>query len=216
MNRHIAAAALLVTAMAMPQAWANSVSATFTFTSPAGSAPGDVYTYTNNGIGITASGFSGTSTTSANTPTGLYDNTTVGNTGLGLANDYYSSNKAYEIPINEFVQLDFSQVPNLKTATIQFQMTDIVDGWRIYGSNNSGMLGSNLLQSGSDSNLDTLVSSAASYKYVDVIAGTDCETLLNKLDVSTTTSTPEPTTSMLTGLALAGLGIAGKKLRRSA
>ena len=127
MNRYIAAAALLVFATAVPQAWANTVLATFTFTSPAGSVPGDVYTYTNNGISITASGFSGISTTSANSPTGLYDNTTSGNTGLGLANHYYSANSAYEIPLNEFVQLNFS-IPNLATSTVKFQMTDIVRG----------------------------------------------------------------------------------------
>jgi hypothetical protein len=204
-----------VFATAVPQAGASPVLATFTFTSPAGSAPGDVYTYTNNGISITASGFSGLSTTSANTPTGLYDNTTVGNTGLGLANHYYSANSAYEIPNNEFVQLSFSQVPNLASATIAFQMTDIVQGWRIFGSNSAGILGPTLLQSGSDSNLDTLVSTAATYKYVDVIAAANCETVLNNLQISTT-GTPEPTTSVLTGLALGILGIAGKKLRRRA
>ena len=204
MNRHIAATALLAIATAVPQAWGNSVPATFTFNSPPGNV-GDSYTYTSSGISVTAWGFDGTSTTSENTPTALYDNTV----GLGLANDNYNKSGVYEIPINEFVQL---QIPNLASSKVNFEMTDVNTGWLIYGSMTSGELGTKLLQSGTDSNLDTLVASAANYNYIDVIAGADCETVLNQLQI--TTATPEPTTYMLTGLALGVLGIAGKKLRK--
>ena len=204
MKTHTAVAALFVSLIAGTAAHAATVVANFSFNSPLGNL-GTTETYTNNGITITAAGFNGISTTSTNPATALYGNPT----GLGLANDYYGPNGTYEIPNNEFVQIDISGIP--ASYAIQFQMTNVEVGWRIFGSNTSGVFGT-LLQSGSNETMTSLTSAARSYKYIDVIAAANCETQLQNLQV--TSPTPEPATSALMGVALVGMGIVVKKMRR--
>lgn len=154
--------------------------------------------------------------------------------GIGMANDDYNNAGVYEIPRNEFVQVDFSVVPAGDTITsIAFNFSQIVDGWDIYKSSVAGEFDSTsggpaaqfnngafslsqfpLIDSSANGSTGTITSSSAGFYNVSALQA-DCETVLTSITVNYTDppSTPEPATCLLMGVALLGLGVVGKKLR---
>jgi hypothetical protein len=115
-----------------------------------------------------------------------------------------------------FVQLDFSQA--LPSATIQLGSLSSGATWYIYESSTAGTLGTNTyIASGSGSNLTATISNITPSEYftlvVDCYPSTTDTGLLNEITIPGG-ATPEPGTCLLMGVALVGLGVGGKKLRR--
>jgi hypothetical protein len=188
---------------------------------------------------ITLTGYSCPQTLCASTPTQQENQLTNGLTdnagALGVATN--SSGAQSQIPRSDFVTVDFSNVKaNITSVTIK--MTDVVDGWDIYSTtvkNEFDSADGSPIAQGNNGVYVTLaaypttsnttitpavngISSGSSTfdpltKFITVSAlQADCETEISSLSV--TYASPEPTTCMLMGCALLGLGLAGKKLRR--
>jgi hypothetical protein len=150
----------------------------------------------------------------------MYDNSN----GIGMANNQIGSE--YEIPNNEFVQVDFSQVVSkLKTlgdtaTTITFSVSNIVTAWSLYTSSVAGELegsgGAQLVNNaGTGTTTYTFnVSQLPSDNLVSIIAGTNCDVVMDSVTVNYNAAAPEPATCLLMGFALVGLGVAGRKARR--
>jgi hypothetical protein len=230
-TRNLAIAALVLSGIAASQA--RAATALFTFSNPLSTPtnnPGVTHTYTSQtgGLSLTASGYSctGLCASSPNadfssSTTALYDNSD----GLGLANNYVSSTNRYEIPNTKFVQLDFSSIFAGNTVTsIQFVMTDIVTSWSLYDSKTKGVLqgaGGVQLQADNKTTATFTINNPSSALYLyDVVAGTNCDVVLNSVTVtysnSTVQATPEPATFLVTGLALVGIAGIIKKARKKA
>ncbi len=120
----------------------------FAFSAPNG-ALGSSYTYVNNGIGITARGYTGVNSPNiAGAPVSLYGKNGGGDeTGLGLV-----GTGDFEIVGNDFIQLDFSDVKNKMldpTAQLMIGSVQTDEYYRIYGSNTVGVAGAMLVANGS-------------------------------------------------------------------
>ncbi len=240
LKRYLITTALVAFALGVPGARANTV---ITFGSPSNPL-GTSQSYGTSPAVITAYGETCTSITSTqttpNTPcsatnptsTALYTKTD----GLGLANGsndditFSQTKTGYNqyTTTYDFVQVDFSAVKNL--TSIQFQMSDLSAGatWAVYGSNSAGTLGTLITSTQANwgtANSTTLNAALESIPtadlslYKDYSFVVDCTptltqtVLLDELSI-TSSASPEPGTCFLMGIALAGFGVVGKKLRR--
>jgi hypothetical protein len=156
------------------------------------------------------------------------------NGGLGIyGNDTYGY--VNEIPRTSFVQLDFSTVTNALQASgasiqwIKVSVSNINTGWNLFSSSTPGTLesstggqsigdeGTNTSYTFSGSKLNTLLTENAGHAgFLGVTAAVNCDVELTgfTVDFIPGTSTPEPSTCLLMGLALVGMGVAGTRLRK--
>jgi hypothetical protein len=188
-----------------PSAWATSID--FNFDNPSGPL-GTSQTYTSGGVTITAYGFAGTPT---GTPTDLYGKHAGGSeNGLGLA-DYTD----FEISTDSFVQLDLTNLWALSPGTglLDMSIGSVQEGesWQIFGSDIKGTLGTEIQHGTTDAPTDfTLKGTAEHYTYLGVEAGSG-NVLLSTLSVDPTPA-PEPSSILLLGTGLLGIGAFGRKL----
>lgn len=164
-----------------------------------------------------------------------------GSAGVGLANDGQGS--VDEIPRSEFVQMSISTLPANSTITdVIFNMSHVVDGWDIYMSSVAGVFDSTSASPAAQGNnqssytlqqynlINSTIIKYTTTGFSDIYGDgpgyysitalqADCETLLTSVTVNYTTlggndsTTPEPATCLLMGVALLGLGAAARKLR---
>ena len=160
---------------------------------PSGTGPTDIGA-SEVVSGITITGWSGTSTTTANTQVDLScKNESVGEAGLGLMNDSDG-----EINSHSFVQLDLG---NLHITSLTIESIQSNEGFTILGSSMSGVLGTDVLGSGSGLPVTQSVTiNTAGIEFVDIKA-TSGNVLLSSF-----TATPEPSTYFLMGTGLLMLG----------
>jgi hypothetical protein len=234
-----AIAALVLSGMAVSQARANTIiTTTQFFTSPSGQN-GTSATYTAGGLSLVASAFNcGAGVLCANNPNHdyststatLYDNTngTAATNGLGINGDAISIGGVtrQEIPNNEFIQLNLTSILSSNTVTkLVFTFTDIVTAWSLYTSSHAGELegtgGTQLVNNaGTGTTTFEIDNPTSADDLISVIAGTNCDVVLNSLAITTSTTTqgtvPEPATMLMTGLALLGIGTIVKKTRKNA
>ncbi len=125
--------------------------------------------------------------------------------GLGLSNDRSGDG---EITSSSFVYLDVANLEKLGLASLDIYMGSTTDGekWAIWGSNTAPVSGQKFSMPGTgvltgktegDKNLDSLLSD----RYI-FITSENGNVLVDGL--AATTSTPEPASAGLLGLALAG------------
>lgn len=184
-----------------PSAWATSID--FNFDNPTGIL-GTSQNYTSGGVTITAYGYNGNGTT-----TDLYGKQDGGDeNGLGLKD--YSD---YEISTNSFVQLDLTNLWAVNPGSLDMSIGSVQWGesWKIFGSDVLGTLGTDIQNGTTDAPLDfTLTGKAEHYTYLGVEAGSG-NVLLSTLSVDPTQA-PEPSSILLLGTGLLGIGAFGRKL----
>ena len=177
---------------------------TFTFTGTLGNiGPSD--TFTSGGVSLTLTGYSAPGVTS-----NLFaKNEGPTEFGVGMA-----SGTDREIAGSLTLQVDLQQILALHPSSITLGISSLQPGetYQIWGSNTAGTPGTLLAsnQSGTTFNL-----SSDQFRYI-TIASPNASVLLDSLvaNVSSSTSTPEPSSAalLLVGLAgLAGIGLLAKK-----
>jgi hypothetical protein len=192
---------------------ASASSITFDF-STAGSnvALGTSQAYTVSGVTITAYGYK---IDTPNTLSQLFSKTGGTNeTGLGLVHDS-SCSTCDEIDNGHFVQLDlqdlFTQGYTLTLVVVQSSQSG--EGFKIFGSTTQGILGTNLLASGSggvgscngNAACTVTVTDPGTYRYIGLTA-TSGDVLLSTLTATAPSSpTPEPGTLFMMMSGLGGL-----------
>lgn len=156
------------------------------------------------------------------------------NGGLGInGNDTYGY--VNEIPRTSFVQVDFSTVANALQASgasiqwIKVSVSNINTGWNLYSSSTPGTLesgtgGESIGDQGmtssykfSGSTLNTLLTeNAGSAGFVGITAAVNCDVQLTgfTVDFIPGGTAPEPSSYLLMGVAMVGMGVAGKRLRK--
>lgn len=176
----------------------------YSFGVPTG-ALGTSQAYTQNGITLTAYGFDNSSR-----PIDLYGKNSGGDEiGLGL-----SRMPDNEIQTYNFVQLDVTSLHslNLFDAFLSIGSVQNGEGWKLYGSNTLGTLGTLLLSSSQDLGTTNIMSDVMNYDYLSIQASSH-DVLLSALTVDyNTTRVPEPASFLLLGSGV--LGLAGKLRKR--
>ncbi len=182
---------------------ASAGSITFDFSHPTGTL-GTTQNYTAGGVTITASGFN-----LSGDPRDLYGKCCGANeTGLGLDGE-----TDHEIDTNHFVQLDLTNlnnhVPPYTVTLVIIQSLQSGEGFKIFGSNTAGSLGSNLLASGTGGLTDTVTVTnscgGGPCTYLDITAASDNVLVDSLTATSTNAPTPEPGTLFMVMSGLGGL-----------
>lgn len=203
-------------------------------TAPLNASP--VYTYTfqtsdaNLGVShsygvvpydITVYGFDGTSMNSPNTATELSETAS----GMGLEG-------SSRISTGDFVTIDFADPETVPGSAAAFEVGDLSsgEGWALYGSDTLGDLGtaitSNTAGWGLSGNTWETIPDLSDFTYYSLRAVNestyglmtpDCgksspNITLMGVQVSGGTTTPEPGTCMMVGLALIGLSLGTRRL----
>ena len=153
-----------------------NASASWNFNVPSGPL-GTSQAYTANGITITAYGF-----TSGGSPVNLFGKNDAGDeAGLGI-NGLSDS----EIDTSHFIQLDLTNViaSGAQNAQIVINSVQSGEGYKIYGSNTLGSLGT-FLTSGSLDNTAFNIPGYPTFKYIGVIASSG-NVLVGAVSVTTT------------------------------
>jgi hypothetical protein len=199
--------------------------------------------FSNPALGtITLTGYSCTGQTFCNAVPTTQEPTAALTDSAGAVGMLNGTSEA-EIPRNNFVTIDFSNF-HASITSVTIGLTNIVDGWDIYSTGVKNELDSSPVDSSqfnnqpapvaqgnndnnggaslttyittSNSSFSTSTTGSSTLKpttnFLTVTAlQNDCDVEIGSISVS---YAPEPTTLVLMGGALLGLGIAGKKLRR--
>jgi hypothetical protein len=207
MRKLLAITAAFLFAAALPS---RAASVVFLLNTPNGDM-GTSNTFNRNGVRIVAYSDS----ISGNFQPDLYGkNGGTNETGLGLTHDV-----DHEINSSDFVQMDFADPLTLHVQEVQFEMGSVQagEGWSLYGSHTSGVLGTDLLDSTINGQLVSLPDWGV-YRYYswtatagNVVLG---EIVVTTGGVQTTAGAPEPQNMAATGAALIGLGLMIRRLRR--
>jgi len=153
--------------------------------------PTDIGTSVTSG-GLTATGWQGTSTTTMNAATDLSCKDEGSNEfGLGIFSDVDG-----EINTHNFIQIAGLSGANL--TVIESVQTN--EGFKLFGSNSNGVLGTTLLGSGSSCGTCDVTVNLGSFTFLDVTASSG-NILLDNIS-----ATPEPSTYLLMGTGLLMLG----------
>ena len=160
MNRLIIGCGLLAVASVA------SASTLYTWTfSGANTDLGHTSNFTNNGVTITASGFS-----SNGVAADLYGKSQgAGEIGVGMNADPTGDHEIYFG--TDFIQLDLTNVFAQNISSLQIMMDSSTSGesWRVYNTASAGTLvGATTLLNGTDESLHS-ISPASSKKYLDIV-----------------------------------------------
>jgi hypothetical protein len=188
---------------------ASAGSITFDFSSPGGPL-GTSQTYTAGTVTITAYGFR-----TNGDPSQLFGKTGGTNeNGLGLVHDE-SCSTCDEIDNGHFVQLDLQNLFNqgYTLTLVLVQSVQSGEGFKIFGSNTLGTLGTTSLASGSggvgscsgNAACSVTVTDPGTYRFIGITA-TSADVLLSTLTATTPNGpVPEPGTLLLMMSGLSGL-----------
>lgn len=197
MNAKLSAALLTAIVSLASPVWASLIN--YDFSNPSG-VLGNTQIYTQDGIDITARGYSGISMPKAvGTPTALYGKNFGGDeNGVGIA-----AGRDFEIVGNYFIQLDFTDVKakmNVNSAQILINSVQEDESYNIYGSKTVGVPGTLLLSGGTLNNTLFSIPSFNQYSYFSVSAAAG-NVLIGAVTLEGT-AVPEPGTFALAGCAL--------------
>jgi hypothetical protein len=232
---NIAIAALFTSAAFLTPANATSVLFTASTVLPATGTHGSPLTINlnDNAGSMAAYGYDGVFSVTAppasvNINSATSESLDVSSNGLGLA-----SNDTPYIGPTDAVLLDFANVKTTATNAGQTgsisQITFTLDitgtgssDWVVYGMSNANGTGTGtIIKDGPMSPLGTFTVSTSTL-YASYLIGVtqDCSLAISDVDVqysgTTTTSTPEPGTFVMAGIALIGLGVTMKRRSRKA
>jgi hypothetical protein len=216
-GKSITAAALLSAALGFSPAQAALV--TWDLSSAAGLL-GNTQTYTQNGVEISAAGFT---SNSFHTATKLFGKNDAGDEkGLGLNND---PSHQHEISGTNLIRIDFTDARYAGVTGFSFSMNSATNGeqWDVFGSN-SASSGFVPLLVGSDAQIHQLTGVSASYDYYyfGVVKSNRDEEDNNNPNVLLHTvsgimsAVPEPSTWAMMILGFAGIGFMGYRRRDQA
>ena len=209
---------------ALPMAHATSI--VYLFTSGTVTAYGTPENVTVGGYQITIWGYDGSVTNpgvigGAATGTGSQSSLSYDSNGLGVANTGPD-----EITNNSFVVVDFSdsgspggpKAAGYTAATIVLDNVSPQTEWIFYGGNAAPVAGgiSSLTELAFGTGNVNEAISLASYSYLVIAATADCYENVKSitLNIPTNTTTPEPGTFVMAGMALMGLGMGLRKTRK--
>jgi len=198
----------VISSMLLAVAGIANATTTFTWTfSGSNTDLGTTSIFTNNGVSITASGF-----TSNSTPGDLYGKNLGGNeVGLGLVADPTGNDEIYYKSSSvDFIQLDLTNVIALNITNLQIAMNSTTSGeaWRVYDTSSAGTLvGATTLLNGNDQSLHSI---SPTLKYLDIVVtgpSPSGNVLLSELTGTRTVPEPSSVVTMLLGLGLIGMSL---------
>jgi len=173
--------------------------------------PITVYGYNYNGV---TNGTQGSYSLGSPSLSTLSYNSTY---GLGVADTPVPNDSNGGIYLNgansSAVVIDFSNAESHGATTATFYIDNADSGWRIFGGNSPGNGLVNLTSLVTGSLNATQPVSLSGYRYLTIVGYGTCYLNISEIGVNNTT-TPEPGTTMMAGMALIGLAMALRKARK--